>query len=109
MQTQCNAQEARVPWTLSQVNEALDLLQEECGEVIQARSKLRRFGPEFRGRGGAAKYTASEEFQREIYDVLILIDYLVEAGFIDKDYTGYYESEKLDKLLKWTTIYEGAI
>jgi NTP pyrophosphatase (non-canonical NTP hydrolase) len=98
-------QAERVRWTSSQVNEALDLLQEECGEVVQARSKLRRFGPEFRGRGGKAEHTALEEFQREVYDVLILIDYLVDAGYIDKEYWPYYVTEKLDKLTKWTNLF----
>jgi len=109
MPTQCNAQAEPALSISSRVNEALDLLQEECAEVIQARSKVRRFGSDFRGRGGKADYTAHEELQREIYDVLILIDFLVEHGYVDKDYTGYYETEKMEKLLKWTNIYRDGV
>jgi hypothetical protein len=107
MQVQWNAQGEPVPSTLSpKIIEALDLLQEECAEVIQERSKLRRFGPEFRKRGGKDEHTVHELFQREIWDVLIMIDFLEREGFIDTDYSEYFKSEKYEKLQNWTTLFE---
>lgn len=86
--------------------EILDLLQEECAEVIQQRSKIRRFGPDFVAKGGTAPFTSLGELQREIWDVLIFIDLLEKEGYIDKDYSFYFQNEKYDKLRKWTTLYD---
>jgi NTP pyrophosphatase (non-canonical NTP hydrolase) len=110
MQKPCSVQAVLAPSISNlKVEEALDLLQEECGEVVQARSKLRRFGPEFRGRGGKAEHTAKEEFQREIWDLKIFIRFLENQGFLDGRETSlqhYLNTGKLEKLCQWTTLFE---
>jgi NTP pyrophosphatase (non-canonical NTP hydrolase) len=92
-----------------QEQEALDLLQEECAEVIQAVSKIRRFGPDFRARGGKADYTSREELQREVYDVVLMLGYLSDAGFLDiseEAVVRYAQTEKLEKLRTWTNLFK---
>jgi NTP pyrophosphatase (non-canonical NTP hydrolase) len=71
------------------VAEALDLLQEECGEVVQARSKLRRgrdeggFMPPKRRPNGPTNLT---EMKAEIMDLMVLIDYLENVhGLITRE------------------------
>jgi|ERR1041384_451035 NTP pyrophosphatase (non-canonical NTP hydrolase) len=89
--------------------EALDLLQEECCEVGQAISKIRRFGLDFRAKGGSAPYTNKEELQREVWDILIYFDVLQTMGLIDLDPKGlehYLATEKLEKLQKWTNLFK---
>jgi NTP pyrophosphatase (non-canonical NTP hydrolase) len=90
------------------IKEALDLLQEECGEVIQARSKVRRFGPDFRKRGGKSETTAHEELQHEVWDLMILLSILEEEGYLNIIPDADYELEKIKRLSIWTTLYDPA-
>ena len=56
---------------LSKINEILDILQEECAEVIQAISKCRRFGMDnvyIKGSG-----TQREHLVQELGDVRLLL------------------------------------
>lgn len=58
----------------------LDMLVEECAELIQAAMKLRRFGPD-----GATGYTGTkprDEIKREVGDVLAAVDRLIASGFM---------------------------
>ena len=52
------------------INEILDLLQEECGEVVQMVSKCRRFGLEEK----------REDLVKEIGDVALLLELLHAHG-----------------------------
>lgn len=85
--------------------EAMNLLQEESGEIVQAVSKIRRFGRDFRGRGGEDR-TAHENFQREVWDTQILLGILQEEGYIDLTISHDYWAEKYEKLKKWTSLYD---
>ena len=78
------------------VQEILDILQEECGEVVQIVSKCRRFGLEEK----------REQLVQEIADVALLIDLLkVHELFTDAEiHTA--QTEKATKLTKWSTVYE---
>jgi len=81
---------------ICKVNEILDLLQEECGEVVQIVSKCRRFGLEEK----------RENLVQEIADVMLLVE-LLKANelFTDKEiHTA--QLAKAQKLTKWSTIYE---
>jgi NTP pyrophosphatase (non-canonical NTP hydrolase) len=77
--------------------EILDLIQEECAEVIQAISKVRRFGKE----------DNIEELCTEISDVLYLVK-LAQLN-IDELYNfnyGIAESKKFEKLSKFSNIFQ---
>ena len=55
------------------VNEILDILQEECAEVIVAISKIRRFGIDNTYKDGG---TQREHLVQELGDVTLLIELL---------------------------------
>jgi len=91
-----------VPHT--KVNEILDILQEECAEVIQAISKCRRFG--INEQNLKTGRTQREELVQELGDVSLLIELLhTHQLFVE----GELQSAKLNKatkLSKWSTIYD---
>jgi hypothetical protein len=60
----------------------LDMLAEECAELIQALMKFRRFGAD--GAPGYTGMTPREEIRREVGDVLCSIDRLIVSGFMSK-------------------------
>lgn len=62
------------------IEEILDQLTEECGELIQAAQKARRA---YKGTTPVSLPSALESLQEEVADVLLLIDYLEEAGLVD--------------------------
>jgi NTP pyrophosphatase (non-canonical NTP hydrolase) len=86
------------------VQEALDILQEECAEVIQEVSKCRRFGMD--SKHYKTGITHSEMLALEVADVLTLIDILIEQGVLDLVSLGIAKTNKKEKLKKWSTIYE---
>ena len=67
---------------MKQVNdhqeECLNILQEECAEVIQAASKIKRFGINNRKEG--AELNNLQNLEMELGDVLALVDLCREAG-----------------------------
>lgn len=77
--------------------EALGILQEECAEVIQAVSKLRRSGPDFRPFGGTA--TNLDNLASEIMDVLVVLEFC-GVTLPGED----YRQKKIEKLRRWSTI-----
>lgn len=62
--------------------ETMDILQEECAEVIQMVSKIRRFGldEEHRKDGGKNR----ERLECEIGDVLAMFDLLEDMGIVNR-------------------------
>ena len=89
---------------MSKINEILDILQEECAEVVQAVSKCRRFGiNESNLKTGR---TQREELVQELGDVSLLIE-LLKAHYLFTE--AELNSAKLSnaaKLTKWSTIYD---
>lgn len=77
--------------------EALGILQEECAEVIQAVSKIRRTGETFRPFGG--EKSNLDLLAEEIEDVLILL----EICGVPRLGAGYRDA-KIAKLRKWSNI-----
>jgi len=91
-----------VPHT--KVNEILDILQEECAEVIQAISKCRRFGMDneyIKGEG-----TQREHLVQELGDVRLLIELLHSHQLFTEKEIKEAGTRKSIKLSKWSTIYE---
>jgi NTP pyrophosphatase (non-canonical NTP hydrolase) len=82
--------------------EIMLILQEECAEVTQAVSKVFRFGVD-------AEYNNATNRQRlteELGDLLAMITLCHDFGIVDLEQVMIAKAAKLDKLKKWSTIYE---
>lgn len=86
------------------VQEILDILQEECAEVIQNVSKCRRFGLENEYLKGSG--TQRDQLAKEIGDVLAMIDLLKEHEVISQAELDLAKRNKFVKLHHWSSIYE---
>ena len=80
--------------------EILLIAQEECAEVIQAISKVFRFGMD-------AEYnsvTNREHLEEEVGDLLCMIDLLIEHDIIGALWIEKAREAKREKLRQWSTI-----
>lgn len=84
--------------------EVMDILQEECAEVIQAVSKINRFGAD-NVKPGKPK-TNRDHLEEELGDMLAMIDIMLELGVISIDNLEVAKKAKIEKLKKWSNIYE---
>jgi NTP pyrophosphatase (non-canonical NTP hydrolase) len=80
--------------------EILLILQEECAEVIQAVSKVKRFGKE----------NNIEQLEQEIADVLCMIELAYQHGILDKNEERVKNriTVKQERLKRYSSIYETA-
>jgi NTP pyrophosphatase (non-canonical NTP hydrolase) len=85
--------------------EALLILQEECAEVIQAASKIFRFGTESRWPTEESR-TTLEELQMEVGQVLAMIDILTEQCVLSDSAINEARHYKKEKLKIWSSIYD---
>ena len=85
-----------------QVQEALDILQEECAEVIQAVSKISRFGLD-NYKPGKPK-TNREHLEEELGDMLAMIDILQSMDIVSYSNIERAQTAKIEKLKKWSNI-----
>jgi|TARA_B110000914_G_scaffold112312_1_gene98300 NTP pyrophosphatase (non-canonical NTP hydrolase) len=78
------------------IKETLTILSEECAEVIQANSKLIRFGP----------YDEEnvDELEKELGDVVAMMLVLDYYGYIKLDNVQSNVKPKLQKLKKYSKI-----
>jgi NTP pyrophosphatase (non-canonical NTP hydrolase) len=89
--------------TQEQIQEALDILQEECAEAVVEVSKCRRFGfDDLHYKSGVSHRT---HLEMELGDVLAMIDILVEQGVVDRDGLEVAADNKKLKLQQWSNIY----
>ena len=86
---------------LENMTEAFVILQEECAEVIQAVSKAFRFGLDSRHGGGDTK---KEELEKEIGDLLCIIDILVQKAILSDSNINLGRIQKREKLKKWSKL-----
>ena len=86
------------------VKEVMDILQEECAEVIQAVSKISRFGID-NYKPGKPK-TNREHLEEELGDMLAMIDIMMEKNVISSNNLEIAKRAKIEKLKKWSNIYE---
>jgi NTP pyrophosphatase (non-canonical NTP hydrolase) len=84
--------------------EALLILQEECAEVIQAASKVFRFGTESRWPTEESG-TTLEELQMEVGQVLAMIDILTEQCVLSDTAINAARHYKKEKLKIWSNIF----
>jgi len=88
---------------LSKIPEILDILQEECAEVIQAISKCRRFGMDNSYKDGG---TQREHLVQELGDVTLLIELLGAHQLFTAQELHDAQIKKSNKLVKWSKVYE---
>jgi NTP pyrophosphatase (non-canonical NTP hydrolase) len=88
----------------TKVNEILDILQEECAEVIQAISKCRRFGIDEQNLKTGR--TQREELVQELGDVSLLIELLHAHQLFKDTELNQAKLNKSTKLTKWSSIYD---
>ena len=86
------------------INEILDILQEECAEVVQAVSKCRRFGIDEQNLKTGR--TQREELVQELGDVSLLIELLHAYQLFTHAELHSAKLSKATKLSKWSTIYD---
>lgn len=87
-----------------QESEVMNILSEECAEVIQAISKCHRFGMD-NVKPGKPK-TNREHLEEELGDLLAMVDILLEMDVVDSEALQLAKIAKIEKLKKWSTIYE---
>lgn len=88
----------------TRIQDALDILQEECAELIVEVSKCRRFG--LNNVHYKTGITHSTMLTMEAGDVLAMIDILVEQGVLNRDDLTLASENKKEKLKLWSKIYE---
>jgi NTP pyrophosphatase (non-canonical NTP hydrolase) len=86
------------------MNEIYDILIEECAEVIQVVSKVKRFGID--SEIGVFDETNRDRLEQEIGDLLTMIDLLFVKGIINEENILKAQQRKIDKLKIWSKIYE---
>lgn len=87
----------------SKQEEILNITQEECGELIQIISKVRRFGiDEYHLKDGVPN---RQRLAEEIGDVACMIQLLVEFGIVDVEAVETAMQKKVEKLKTWSRIY----
>jgi NTP pyrophosphatase (non-canonical NTP hydrolase) len=86
------------------IQETLDILQEECAEVIVEVSKCRRFGFDSVHYKTGVKH--SDMLEIEIGDVLAMVDLLLDQGVIDQEGLDKARENKKQKLRNWSNIFK---
>lgn len=86
------------------IEEALRLLQEECGEVIIDASKICRFGFESIHPDGGDNNLV--RFAKEVGDVLCLVEYLTDRGSLNVPDLRRYSDTKKEKLKQFSGIFD---
>lgn len=85
------------------VQEALVILQEECGEVVQVVAKCHRFGLE--GLNPVDNTINKDKLTAEIGDLVCMIEILQELGVLDQQLIQDRATMKRHKLERWSTLF----
>ena len=80
--------------------EILLITQEECAEVVQAISKVFRFGLEDSYNG----FTNKQRLEEEVGDLLCMIDLMMKENIISDQKVYAAKAAKLEKLKIWSTV-----
>jgi len=91
------------------VQETLNILSEECAEVIQAVSKCNRFGlsgfkPAQTNSSGKL-ITNRDHLETEIGDLLAMVDILISQDIVNSDALAVAKAAKIEKLKRWSNIF----
>ena len=87
----------------AQTKEVMDILQEECAEVIQAVSKISRFGLD-NFKPNKPK-TNREHLEEELGDLMAMVGILTTLGIVDLASIEKASEAKIEKLKKWSNIF----
>lgn len=89
---------------MNQSTELLVITMEECGELIQACSKLIRIASD---KNSDKKKIAQAIYQLRVEagDVQSMINIMVEKELIDRKELGVMATEKRKKLRKWSNLF----
>ena len=85
----------------SKVNEIYAITQEECAEVVQAISKVMRFGLDSTHNGKSNR----DHLEEELGDLQCMINLLIEVGVCDMVSVLEASKRKRNKLRQWSTIF----
>lgn len=88
----------------TKIQETLDILQEECAEVIVEVSKCRRFG--LNSTHYKTGQTHSTMLENEIGDVLAMVDILINQGIVSEQRLAEAKTAKTEKLKQWSNIFK---
>ena len=83
---------------MTRQEELLTITMEECGELIQACSKV------IRTKGVDIRYC--NNLAEELGDVTLMIDLLIEHGYVTNREIEARKTAKEAKLKKWSILYE---
>jgi NTP pyrophosphatase (non-canonical NTP hydrolase) len=86
-----------------QNKEILLILQEECAEVIQAISKVFRFGVAA-SHPNTPNKTNMYSLQEEIGDLLAMVELLENNGAVNREMLFQFKKRKFEKLKLWSTV-----
>jgi NTP pyrophosphatase (non-canonical NTP hydrolase) len=88
----------------NKLHEIMNILSEECAEVIQAVSKCHRFGLDNVKPG--KPLTNAQHLEGEIGDVLAMVSLLQLKGIVTEAGLEAAKLAKIEKLKVWSSIYE---
>jgi NTP pyrophosphatase (non-canonical NTP hydrolase) len=81
--------------------EIILIAQEECAEVIQAISKVNRFGIDGIHNGKSNR----DHLEEEIGDLMCMFELMIEHGIIQQSLVNQAKKRKISKLKCWSNIY----
>ena len=84
-----------------QEHEIMSITQEECAEVIQAISKIFRFGEDSFHPKDRKKITNQKQMEMEIGDILGILKFLIEEGHVDGEVIMKSAEDKMENLHKY--------
>lgn len=88
-------------------HEIMNILSEECAEVIQAVSKCNRFGMD-NYKPGKPK-TNREHLEEELGDLVAMIDLMIEHSLINPVSLDRAKRAKIEKLKQWSNIFQDEV
>jgi NTP pyrophosphatase (non-canonical NTP hydrolase) len=88
----------------NKLHEVMNILSEECAEVIQAVSKCHRFG--LNNFKPGKPLTNAQHLEGEIGDLLAMVDLLKSYDVITDEGLNIAKQAKIEKLKQWSGIYE---
>ncbi len=81
---------------MDKIDEILTIAQEECGELVQVVSKVRRFGLE----------ENRDKLTQEAGDVLAMIQLMIDFDIVDREAIEVAKLNKVEKLKVWSNIFK---